>query len=445
MRSVIVGVVAVTTVAVVTACSGPAPTAQQPAAQQQDRSAASGASSSAKIMPMASSSASSGAGSASSSGTATDAALRLQALLGQHSILASEMMRARIRADDDLAGAADAALGKNAAAMSDLLTPILPAAARQQFSTAWGEHIQALFNYARGLSIGDAGVRSTARAELVKYEGELAEFFVAHSQRRLDRGAALAAVRMHIDQLLAGADAYAAKNYVSAAATYRLSYSHTFDLGAVLARAFLPEKAARELDTPAARLRTALTKLLGEHVGLVIAAMRSAVSDPNGFAAMGAAVNGNTTDLTGAIDSLFGASAAHGFETLWADHVDLLMAYTRSVVRRDAAGQERARLDLRSFEQSFAGYLSAATQRRLGQPALAQAFVMHDRELLAEIDAYAAKTFQQAHDLSDQTYQDMFTVSGQLAGAIGATLAGRLPRGGSQTGGGGMAHLVQAR
>ena len=67
---------------------------------------------------------------------------------------------------------------------------------------------------------------------------------------------------------------------------------------------------------------------------------------------------------------------------------------------------------------------------------------MHDRVLLAEIDAYAAKNFQSAQDLSQQTYAEMFTVAKQLSAAIGATLGPRLPRGGSQTGGGGSAgHL----
>jgi hypothetical protein len=435
------GLCALVIAGVLTACSGAGSTAGHPnSPASAGASPGSSASSAAEQMPSETPS-----GAAASSASPTDTALRLQALLGEHSILASEMMRARIRADAGLADAANSALSTNAAAMSALLTPILPASAREQFATAWGEHIQALFNYARGLSVGDATVRSTARTDLVKYDGQLAEFFVAHSQGRLSRTAALDAVRMHIDQLLAGADAYAAKNYTASANQYRLSYSHTFDLGAVLARSFLPAKAAADLGSPTAQLRSALTKLLGEHVALVIAAMRSTVSDPAGLAALGAAVNANTADLTGAIDSLFGATAAKGFQALWADHVDQLMAYARATAQHDSAGQERARFALRSFEQSFAGYLNGATQSRLGRPALAQAFVMHDRELLAEIDAYAAKSFSQAQDLSDQTYQDMFMVSGQLAGAIGATLAGRLPRGGSQTGGGGMARVVERR
>ena len=190
------GLCALVIAGVLTACSGAGSTAGHPnSPASAGASPGSSASSAAEQMPSETPS-----GAAASSASPTDTALRLQALLGEHSILASEMMRARIRADAGLADAANSALSTNAAAMSALLTPILPASAREQFATAWGEHIQALFNYARGLSVGDATVRSTARTDLVKYEGQLAEFFVAHSQGRLSRTAALDAVRMHIDQ-----------------------------------------------------------------------------------------------------------------------------------------------------------------------------------------------------------------------------------------------------
>jgi hypothetical protein len=65
--------------------------------------------------------------------------------------------------------------------------------------------------------------------------------------------------------------------------------------------------------------------------------------------------------------------------------------------------------------------------------------VLHDRMLLDQLDAYAAKDYAQAHDIGYRTYDSSFTVSGQLATAIGSTVARRLPTGGSDTGGGGTA------
>jgi hypothetical protein len=365
--------------------------------------------------------------------------------LGQHAILVSDMMRARIRSDADLAEAANAALGNNAAQMGDQLAPVLPAGALTEFATVWDLHTQAFFNYARGLSTQDESVRTTARADLATYEARLARFFASQSQGRLDPAAAQHAVHMHVDQILAGADAYARKDFAESARMYRAAYSHMFDLGGVLARTLLPRAAAAQLDSPALMLRSSLTELMGEHVALVVAAMRSAVGDRRDLAAMGSALDGNTQDLTGAIDTLFGTPAALQFQTIWADHVDQLMTYTQATVDQDTAGVERSRHALESFERSMATFLSTGTQGRLDAQTLTSAFVGIDRTVLEEIDAYQAKSFRQAHDLAGQLYSTVFTVSGQLAGAIGATLAGRLPRGGSQAGGGGLARSLAGR
>ncbi|MFZ0160698.1 MAG: hypothetical protein WAL50_16840, partial [Kineosporiaceae bacterium] len=386
--------------------------------------------------------ASSAAGQPAPPASPADPALLLEALMGQHSVLASDMMQARIRGDADLAQAANAALGQNTEAMARVVQPFVDAPAQKQFTEMWAEHILSLFDYARGHSIHDPAVREDAREESIEYEGELAEFFVDHSGGRLDRRLARVAVHDHAQHLLANADAYAAGRYASAAQGYRDSYAHSYDFGATLARALMPSTVTRALDTPSVRLRSALTGLLGEHAALVMAMTRSAAGAPDDFAAMGEALNGNTTDLTSAIDALFGGPAAQRFQSLWADQIDQLAAYNTAAVRRDTAGQERARAALRLFQDSLAGFLGAATSNRLAAPALVQALAEHDGRLLAEIDAYSAASFEQAYTLSAQIQGAMFTLSGRLADGIGTTVAARLPRGGSQTGGGGTARAA---
>jgi len=368
-----------------------------------------------------------------------EAALRLEALVGQHSILAADMMRARIRSDSDLAQSANAALGKNTQSMGAVLRPVIGDDGVTRFEDAWAEHIEELFEYARGLSTGDDALRDEAHEELVEYEADLAEFFVDASKGRLDRRAALAGVAEHVNHLLHGADAYAAGDRATAANLYREAYGQSFGLGDALARALLPRAVGAQLDTPALRLRSALTELLGENVALVVGAMRSTVTDGADVPSLGTALNGNTQDLTAAVDALFGEAAAQRFQSHWADHIDQLLAYTRATAADDAAGQAAARRSLAGFEQSFAGFLDDATEHRLGRDALQQAFVLHDRMLLEQLDAYAAKDYAQAHDIGYRTYDSSFTVSGQLATAIGSTVAKRLPTGGSQTGGGGTA------
>ncbi len=365
--------------------------------------------------------------------------------MGQHSVLADDMMRARIRGDADLAQAANAALGQNTQAMAGVLQPFLDAPAKEQFEEMWAEHILALFDYARGHSIKDAGVREHAREESVEYEVELADYFVAQSQGRLNRKAAQIAVHDHAEHLLANADAYAAGRYATAAQGYRESSSHSYDFGVTLARALMPAATTTPLDTASVRLRSELTRLLGEHAALVTALTRSAAGDPVDFAAMGDALNGNTLDLTAAVDALFGAAAAQQFETLWADQIDQLAAYNTATVKRDTAGQARAKAALPAFQASLADFLSSATANRLTAPAIVQALTDHDARLLAGMDAYAAGSFEQAYTLSEQVQGAMFTLSGQLAEGVGATVAARLPHGGSHTGAGGVARAAGSR
>jgi hypothetical protein len=368
-----------------------------------------------------------------------DVALQLEALLGLHSILAADMMRARVRADDDLAQSANAALGLNTTAIADLLQPVIGTTAREQFMTSWTEHIQALFNYARGVATKDSDVRADSHRELVEYEDALGRFFAAQSDGRLTRAAARAAVDKHVNHLVAGIDAYAAHDYRASATIYRLSYAHSFDLGASLSHALLPAKVGATLDSPAQTLRTSLTHLLGEHVALMMATVRSSVGDQRDFTAMGAAVNANTLDLTAAFDSLFGPAAARRFQARWADHVDHLLAYTSAAVRNDDSGRQNARRGMREFDSSFAAFLSAATENRLPGTAMVGTFEDYDRRLLSEIDAYVSNDHERAQAVREQLYAETFTVAQQLSGAIGATLGARLPRGGSQTGGGGTA------
>ena len=89
------------------------------------------------------------------------------------------------------------------------------------------------------------------------------------------RDAARQAVQTHVDHLLAQADAYAAKHYARSDALYRESYAHTFDVGHTLAATLLPPDQAAGLDQPSWRLRSALDRLLGEHVALAVAVLRA--------------------------------------------------------------------------------------------------------------------------------------------------------------------------
>jgi hypothetical protein len=372
-------------------------------------------------------------------------ALQLQALLGQHTVLAADMMRGRLRNDPDLAQAANSALGRNTDAMGKLIGSAFGNRAAAQFTPIWSAHVTALFNYARGLAGGDAAVQAQAKVAITRFETDLAGFFVAAAQGRLPRAAAVAAVTEHVDHLLAQADAYAAKDWTRADQIYRQGFAHAFQLGKALAATLLPPTAAAVLGAPTWRLRSALTQLLSEHVELTVGAMRAAVTDADDFAAAGAALDGNTRDLAGAMDTLFGAAAAKRFQALWADHIDLLVRYAAATAKGDQAQRSTIGGQLNRFEGQLAGFLNTATGDRIASAALAKALQSHDTMLRQQVDAFVAKDYTGAHDVAYATYQEMYGLAGQLADAFGLKVASRLPVGAADTGRGGMASVVGGR
>ena len=368
-----------------------------------------------------------------------DGALRLEALLGQHMIRIGDLMRGRLRKDDDFAQAASVALGQNSDELAGLFGTLAGAEAAGRFQGLWNDHVTALVNYSRGLATNDAAVRDDARARLDSVNGEIADLVATASQGRLDPAAAVAALTTHEHHLTEQADAYAAGDYARANAIYREGYRHAFQLGGVLAHALVPPDQAGELDTPAWQLRSEMTRLLGEHVGLALATLRAGATNAPDFPAMVDSLNGNTTDVTAAVSSLFGEPAASQFMTLWADHLDLLGTYAADVGADNPSRRQAVQDELHDWQQRFAAFIDTATGSRVPAPDLAAALLGLDDLLLQQVDAFAARDFPRAQQLADQTYPQVYGLARNMADAFGATLAARMPQGGARTGAGGMA------
>ena len=375
--------------------------------------------------------------------SAADLAIQFEALLGQHSVLAADLMRSRIRGDDDFVHAANAALGKNTTAMTSLVSQMFGKAAADKFSPMWSEHIVELFSYAGALAAQDTAAQADARKELVEYEQELGDFFAAASHGRLSQKAARGAIIEHVGHLTAQADAYAAKDYTGADEMYRMGYQHTYDLGLTLANALLPPADRATLQEPLWRLRSQLGKLLAEHAALVEDLTRAAVTRSPDFAASGQMINGNTKDLAAAIATLFGAAAAKQFQSLWADHVEQLVAYASAEASDDTAKLDQAKSAMADIEKRMGAFLSGATGKRISTADLTAALQKHDMMLMKHADAYANKDYVTAHDVAYDTYQQMFELARTMADAFGASVAAKLPHGGAQTGYGGMAAVVE--
>jgi hypothetical protein len=367
---------------------------------------------------------------------------KLEQLLGQHAILTVRLTRARLRGDGDLAQSADEALSKNTEDLGELIGSVYGAEAAEEFEQLWFGHVSYLFNYSRGVADEDEAVQSQARRELDDYTTNLSQFIEAATKKAAPAAFVAAELRMHVDQLLGQVDAYARGDYEGAFALERESYAHMFPLGKALAAGILTGGGAQlpvDFDSPARQLQSRLGLLLGEHAELAVDAMRSGISNSPDFPAAGAALDGNTREITAMMESVFGAASAGSFQALWADHIDAFVTYTQSLVADDAAREEAATERLTGFNENFAAFLSTSTQGRLRSPTLADAFATHEDFLLRQINAYAERDYSTAHQLSFEAYMHMFGLAAQAATAIGDTAAAQSPTGAPQTGGGGTA------
>jgi hypothetical protein len=373
---------------------------------------------------------------------ASDLRLELEQLLGQHAILTVRLTRARLRGDGDLAQSADAALSKNTGDLGDLIGTVYGTEAAEKFEELWFGHVTYLFNYARGVADKDEATKSQARRQLDDYTTSLSQFLEAATKKAAPASVVAAGLRMHVHQLLQQVDAYARGDYDRAFALERQTYAHMFPLGKTLAAAILTGGGGGlpvDFDSPARQLQSRVGLLLGEHAELAVDAMRSGISNSPDFPAAGVALDANTREITGLIESVFGAESAGSFQALWADHIDAFVTYTQALVADDAALENAANERLKEFNAHFAAFLSTSTQGRLGAPALADAFVMHEDLLLRQINAYAERDYSTAYQLSFDAYQHMFALAAQAATAIGDTVTAQSPPGGPQTGAGGMA------
>jgi hypothetical protein len=370
---------------------------------------------------------------------------QLEELLGQHAILTVRLTRARLRGDEDLAQSAEGALSTNAGDLAAPIGAVYGAEAAETFEQAWFNHITYLFTYARGVADDDAAVKSEARNQLDDYVTELSEYLAEATNQAMPVEVVAEELRMHVDHLLEQVDAYAAEDYERAFQLERESYAHMFPLGKALATGIVTGEGAElpaEFGSPAAELQSQLGMTLGEHAELAVDAMRSGISGLPDFPAAAGALDQNTTELTGMIESVFGAESARSFQQLWSDHIDAFVAYTQALAGKDEGAQEAAEARLTGFNSDFAQFLSTATQGRLETAALADAFVMHEQMLMQQITEYAAADYITAHQVSYDAYQHMFALAAQAATAIGETVEEGSPKGGAETGVGATAAVA---
>jgi ketosteroid isomerase-like protein len=171
--------------------------------------------------------------------------------------------------------------------------------------------------------------------------------------------------------------------------------------------------------SPAADLRVRLDSLLAEHALLAVAATQKGLDGDKDFEAATAALDANSVELSEAIGSVYGEEAATQFldgPSLWRDHIGFFVDYTVGVATKDKAAQQEAVENLTGYSGAFSGFLAGATG--LPQDALQEGIQMHIGQLKGQLDAYAAKDYDEAYGLAREAFTHMVMTGDTLAGAI---------------------------
>jgi hypothetical protein len=366
----------------------------------------------------------------------------LEELFGQDVFVGVRVTRSRLRGDPDFTQAAVSALSRNSNDLTTLFSKVYGSARAEQFRRLWESQQEGLVAYARAASQHDQAAKAAASSQLNAFPGQIARYLHGLTSGKIAAPVIRSRLRTHIHDLIGFIDAYAAGDYATAYRIERVDYERQFALGTVIAAGIVGGHAGKlpaDFDSPLTRLQSALGELLGEHLQLVVDAMGAALRGGREFRADAAQVNANTEQLASAFGVLFGPQSGKRFASVWSVHVEALIAYSGAVAANDQNGKTKALARLGVFVQRLSAFLSTSTDGRLTAPALAEVLRMHDRDLLQQLDAYARGDYVTVHRVIYEGYQHMFEVAKTLSAAIGPTIAARLPKGGVQTGGGGMA------
>jgi hypothetical protein len=356
----------------------------------------------------------SGPGSGSVATESAAAGLRdgLTALLQEHVFLAGATTSVALSGGDFKVPAA--VLDKNSVALSEAVGSVYGKPAGDQFLALWRKHIGFFVDYTTAAATGNAAGKAKANADLDQYRADF-DAFLTGANPNLPKGAVAADLIPHVKTLEAAIDAQAAKD-PSQFDKLKEAADHMPMTAAVLAGAIAKQKSLDgNADGPASTLRSTLTAKLQEHVYLAGFATGTALGGGD-LKPAAAALDENSVELAGAIESVYGKAAGDQFLALWRKHIGFFVDYTTASAAGNAAGKAKAVADLDQYRADFDAFLTGANPN-LPKGAVAAELIPHVQSLALAVDAQAAKDPSQYEKLAAAAAHMPMTAK-VLAGAI---------------------------
>jgi hypothetical protein len=356
---------------------------------------------------------------------AADLRVRLDALLGEHVLLAAKAVDASVSGRAEEAGAYQALLGRNSSDLGDVVGAALGPDFRNRFVQTWSAHDGLLARYAGAVAGQDRAEQDQAAQALTgEYVPQVAG--VVSSATGLPAESVAELARQHVVGMEQVVHDLVARDWPSAYAAVRRAYSHMRSIGDMLAAAIARKQAARLPGNGASRgvdLRVTLDQLLQEHAYLTTAATSAALGGrTDELQAAARSLNDGAADLARALGAVAGTGAQARFDQLWTTHDALVIDYALGVARGDLTTREGTLADLANGSTAqFASFLADLT----GLP-LQTLSTMVGQQVLATTNAVDAQETRDAAAAAEKDRE-----AAQQAAAIGdpvtAALVRRLP------------------
>lgn len=331
--------------------------------------------------------------------TAPDLRSNLNALLGEHVLIAAVATSHALGGREAAFNGAVGGLDANSVDISKAIGAVYGADAEKAFLPLWRKHIGFFVDYTTAVASKDKAKQDKAVAELIGYSSDFGAF-LSSANPNLPKSVVADLVKSHVVTLKDVVDAQAAGDWPKAYAAIRSAYHHMQMIGDPLAAAIakqFPDRFPGSVNSPASTLRTTLNMALREHAIVAAMATGSALGGREAeFKAAATALDGNSIDIAKAIGSVYGADAEKAFLPLWRKHIGFVVDYTTGLATKDKAKQDKAVADLVRYADDFGAFLSSASPN-LPKSAVAELVKGHILTLKDVVDAQAAREWPKVY------------------------------------------------
>lgn len=169
--------------------------------------------------------------------------------------------------------------------------------------------------------------------------------------------------------------------------------------------------------TKAADLRVSLNRALRQHVALATVALTDAAKGAPETDAAVKALDDNSVAIADMVGSVYGDDARNSFLQLWRDHIGYFVDYTKAKVAGDQAKMDKAIEELKGYTEDASSFFANANPN-IDKAALKEGLTKHFNQVIAIVDAYAAKDYTKAFATENEAAHHIGMTADTLSAAI---------------------------